>query len=320
MRFDPRTYPGRRPAQATLVWDGQEHPLDLDRPEPTVPTAEPPVLLTSDRCWVLAYGSNACPDRLVDKGLDEHGALLLPAVASGWAAAWEARRSSTGAVPLTLVPAPSNRLETWVLGLHPDDLQRLDASEGRGSRYVVGVVGDVAVAARWQLAGALAYGPAGMTRVLVDDDGTMMTHPPVGQAEAAARLDAGGGSTVAPGLPEALDDAWPPRELRPLDFFVYGTLRPGEQRWSAIADLVDVVGEASVPGRVWSTGRGYPAAAFSEDDDGEVRGMLLRPRGDGAEAYATTDAIEAEGELFARVAVRADGPDGPGWAAAYAWI
>jgi gamma-glutamylcyclotransferase (GGCT)/AIG2-like uncharacterized protein YtfP len=315
-RFDPATYPGRCADGPVLVWKGAERSLDVRGAEPRLPGCEAPVLHAPDRRWVLAYGANACPARLIDKGLDRRGALLLPAAASGWVTAWEARRSATGAVPLTLVRAPGRRLQTWVLGLHPDDLDRLDSSEGRGSRYVLGEVGDIAVAARWHLRRALAYGPARETLVLADGD-AILTHPEHAQAEAAATLESGGETATAQGLPASVEVGWPPTRLEPLDLFVYGTLQPGEVRWDAIAGLVDVVGSARAKGRLHATPYGWPAALFADDNGTELFGTLLRPRGDGADLYATTDAIE--GDLFDRVSIRVTGPEGPGWAAVYTW-
>lgn len=45
--------------------------------------------------------------------------------------------------------------------------------------------------------------------------------------------------------------------------FVYGTLRPGDVRWSFLAPwVVDDGVDDAVPGRLFDTGRGYPAAVF----------------------------------------------------------
>lgn len=297
--------------------------MDLSGVEPTAAVDADPPVLSADPRYLLAFGSNASPDRLVDKGLDRRGVLLLPADAWGWATAWEARRStSTGAVPLTLVPAPGERLTTWVLGAHPADLERLDASEHRGRNYELGTVGDVTVAARWHLRRALAFGPARRTRVLTDPAGQPLTVPPHPQREAVRRLESDRGTRPAEPLAERIPGAWPATPLDPVDLLVYGTLRPGGERWERIAGLVEVVGPASTPGRVWDTPMGWPAAVFDDGDASEVHGTLLRPRDPQAAAalYRCVDAIEAEGELFVRTAVRVATPDGrDGWAAAYRW-
>lgn len=53
--------------------------------------------------------------------------------------------------------------------------------------------------------------------------------------------------------------------------FVYGTLRPGDVRWSFLAPwVVDDGVDDAVPGRLYDTGRGYPAAVFGGVPGGEV--------------------------------------------------
>lgn len=328
-RFDPSTYPGRRPDGPTLVYQGREWPVRVDGPTVAPVTAPDAaqgadVLATDAVRWSVAYGANACPDRLMDKLLDLKGALLLPARLHGWALAWEARRTtSTGAVPLTVVPAPRAVLDAWVLGVHLDDLEELDRTEGRGRNYALGRVGHVAVAGRFLLPEALAYGPAERTRVLVDVHGAEWTWPPRAQADAAAEFDAGGSTRTAPPLPGAVRAAWPPTPLDDLDLFVYGTLKPGMARWPQIRDLVDVLGEASTPGWLRATFYGWPAAGLEAGrDDDRVHGYLLRPR-DAASAhelYRRVDVIEDEPDLFRRVSVRVRRDDGAtSWAAAYTW-
>jgi gamma-glutamylcyclotransferase (GGCT)/AIG2-like uncharacterized protein YtfP len=84
--------------------------------------------------------------------------------------------------------------------------------------------------------------------------------------------------------------------------FVYGTLMPGHARWPLIEGFVDGHGPATVRGRLFDTGHGYPAARF--DAEGEIDGHLVRFRPDRErEAWATVDAIEGEGELYHRVEV-----------------
>lgn len=49
--------------------------------------------------------------------------------------------------------------------------------------------------------------------------------------------------------------------------FVYGTLRPGEERWPLLAPfIVDEGWDDAVPGRLYDTGHGYPGATFLPDD------------------------------------------------------
>lgn len=101
--------------------------------------------------------------------------------------------------------------------------------------------------------------------------------------------------------------------------FVYGTLKPGEERWSAIADLVQDVGTARAAGTLVATPHGWPVVTFG--GDGTVHGHLLRPRaGARDELLERCDRIEGEGELFRRVVVPVDGPDGTVDAIAYEWL
>lgn len=98
--------------------------------------------------------------------------------------------------------------------------------------------------------------------------------------------------------------------------FVYGTLRPGESRWSALASFAAAAEEATVGGQVYDTGAGYPAAVFG-DGLGIVAGWrvrLLDGRSD--EALGVLDEIEGEGTLFARVVVATSA----GSAFAYEWL
>ena len=103
--------------------------------------------------------------------------------------------------------------------------------------------------------------------------------------------------------------------------FVYGTLMPGQPRWPALQPYVTSWRAGTAHGRMWDTGRGYPAVRF--DGPGEpiggdpIPGVVvdLAP-GCVAEAVATLDRIEGEGVLYRRVEVSTS--EGP--AMAYAWL
>ena len=75
--------------------------------------------------------------------------------------------------------------------------------------------------------------------------------------------------------------------------FVYGTLQPGDVRWPILAPFVADSGVADrVAGRVYDTGRGYPAAIF--DADGTIVGRTYRLRADSLEeALAVLDEEES---------------------------
>lgn len=276
-------------------------------------------MLAGPRRWSLAYGSNASPDRLVDKGLDSLGAVLLPASILGWQRAWEARRSAvTGAVPLTLHRVPGARLDGFVLGVCPEDAERLDASEGRGSNYELAPLGPAAVAARFELTDVVAYAPSRSTRLLLAD-GAVARYPALDQAAARALVDAQLPATLPAEAVPGIAEGWPEHPLQDLPLFVYGTLQPGMERWARIADLVEVLGPAETRGRLVATVFGWPAAVFGPE--GPVRGTLLRARSeaDAAELYRVCDAIEDTPNLFRRVAMPVSLERRTTWAAVYEW-
>ena len=322
-RFDPARYPGPRPTGPVLVRDGAVSPLAVEWPGELATPVE--------LHYSVAYGSNACVDRIVDKGLDRAGAVLLPARMRGWSPAFAARWTRYGSVPLVLVHDDADReLDTWVLGVATDALDLLDRTEGRarvvedqaggaGSGYVLGRVGPVAVADRYLLPDALAYLPAPGTRLLAGPEGSL-TWPEHDQATAARAL-ADGGPTLAASPPtRVIEGSWPTTPLIDLPLLVYGTLRPDGAAWPLVADLVEVVGEATARGVLYATPHGWPAADLT--DTGRVRGVLLYPRSPqaAAELVARVDAYEGAPRLFHRRAVVAARPDGTWtWALAYHW-
>ena len=264
-RFDPRSYPGPRPAGPVVVQDGEVAHLDLEAwlgdgvAPPAAAGAGPagpppgsdagrragsaagrraasiaPVLRRPGEVrFSVAYGSNASPGRLHDKGLDVDGAVLLPARLRGYVPAFEARRTGYGAVPLTLVPQPGAVTDTWVLGLPPAATVLLDRTEGRvpehtpeqvlvaagngrfapPGTYQLGRVGEVVVAGRWRLADALAYLPGRATRIQCEADGAWRTWPEVDQSAAASHLGGGGPSRPAPPVAAPVFGPWPPTPL-----------------------------------------------------------------------------------------------------------
>jgi hypothetical protein len=247
--FEPSEYPGPRPAGPVLVRDGRVHDVEVvagDAGPVLRAGVDASVLSPSAVRWVVAYGSNASPSRLVGKGLDARGAVLLPASVAGWVPAFEHRRTGYGAVPLTFVPRAGVRTTTWLLGVHVADTRRLDRSEGRRPRdaagaedpadapadvratgpppddlhtapadaYRLGRIGDVDVAGGWRVDDALAYLPGSRTEVQVDAAGRWRTWPAVGQPSAAAHVDADGPSRPAPAPADPVRGPWPHTPLR----------------------------------------------------------------------------------------------------------
>lgn len=276
-------------------------------------------MLSGERRWSLAYGANASPDRLIDKGLDLAGAVLLPASVLGWQRAWEARRTtSTSAIPLTLHRSASARLDVMVLGIVPEHAELLDLSEGRGSNYVLARVGPVAVASRFLLEDALAYGPTSGTRLLLHE-GRVVVYPDADQVAAAALFDVEHPVSLPTAAVADVGQGWPDTPLSDLPLFVYGTLQPGRSRWSAIEAHVEVLGVAHTTGHLTATVFGWPAADFTRE--GRIQGTLLRPRSPRAatELYAECDRIEDVPALFCRVSVPVLHDHEPVWAASYQW-
>jgi gamma-glutamylcyclotransferase (GGCT)/AIG2-like uncharacterized protein YtfP len=87
--------------------------------------------------------------------------------------------------------------------------------------------------------------------------------------------------------------------------FVYGTLLPGHLRWPLIEPYADATAPARVRGRLYDTGRGFPAARFdlaTAADPQHIDGVVvtfLDERRD--EAWAVVEAIE--GDLYDRVPI-----------------
>jgi gamma-glutamylcyclotransferase (GGCT)/AIG2-like uncharacterized protein YtfP len=98
-------------------------------------------------------------------------------------------------------------------------------------------------------------------------------------------------------------------------FFVYGTTMPGHLRYHLIQEFVAEATPARVPGQVYDTGSGYPAAKFGPGT-GEVEGHLLRLR---PERVGETQRLftQIEAGMFERVSVETNSGV---TAFAYEWI
>ena len=87
--------------------------------------------------------------------------------------------------------------------------------------------------------------------------------------------------------------------------FVYGTLRPGDVRWSLLERYVADEGvDDTTAGRVYDTGLDYPAAVFG--DGGLISGRTYRLKSELlAEALAVLDEEEdTVAGLYRRVRIR----------------
>lgn len=87
---------------------------------------------------------------------------------------------------------------------------------------------------------------------------------------------------------------------------MYGTLKPGHERYSAIEPYVVGGQRALTHGTLYDINGSYPGAVFGDNEDGFVHGYCLTIReGTEAEVLDILDAIEGEGYLFRRVTVDA---------------
>lgn len=99
--------------------------------------------------------------------------------------------------------------------------------------------------------------------------------------------------------------------------FAYGTTMPGHLRYPLIEDFVAETTRASVPGRLYDSGSGYPAAKFGGGSgQGTIEGYLLRLRPERV-AEAKRTFTEFEAGLFEPVSITTDGGV---TAMAYEWI
>jgi gamma-glutamylcyclotransferase (GGCT)/AIG2-like uncharacterized protein YtfP len=97
-----------------------------------------------------------------------------------------------------------------------------------------------------------------------------------------------------------------------VDLFVYGTLVPGGRWWDEVERFVRAHRPAQVAGRLYDTGRGYPAATFATGG-APVDGVVLT-LGEPDVALAHLD--EFEGDEYERVTVRTTAGDD---VLTYAW-
>ena len=132
-------------------------------------------------------------------------------------------------------------------------------------------------------------------------------------APSGARTETPATSSSVPASTAATSTSVPaPQETH---FFVYGTTMPGHLRYHLIQEFVAEATPARVPGQVYDTGSGYPAAKFGPGT-GEVEGHLLRLRPERVgEAQRLFTQIEAG--MFERVSVETDSGV---TAFAYEWI
>ena len=136
-RYAGADYPGLRPIGSwRLDPDGELRGLDPDAPGWSHRDTGEPVDLSA-RQFVLAYGSNADPHKLLTKEdfLGDDSVFALRAAVFGWAAVWCKRRRGDGTVVATLAPAPGRVEVHPVLALTADQLRRMNCWEGDPDCY-----------------------------------------------------------------------------------------------------------------------------------------------------------------------------------------
>ena len=136
-RYAGAEYPGLRPTGSwRLDPDGELRGLDPDALGWRDRDTDEPVDL-SDRQFVLAYGSNADPHKLLTKEgfLGDNSAFALRAAVFGWAAVWCDARRGDGTVVATLAPAPGRVEVHPILAVTADQLRFMNRWEGDPDCY-----------------------------------------------------------------------------------------------------------------------------------------------------------------------------------------
>ncbi len=95
---------------------------------------------------MLAYGSNACPGRLVEKfarsfpvGSELDRIVAVGATVIGAQRAWVCSHTDRGVLPVTIAAAPDRELECHVLLLPARLIPKMDRSEGRATGHYAAV-------------------------------------------------------------------------------------------------------------------------------------------------------------------------------------
>ncbi|MCD2192280.1 gamma-glutamylcyclotransferase [Actinomycetospora endophytica] len=257
----------------------------------------------AERVPVLAFGSNRCPSKITwlrrELGLVGPVVALrveVSGVAAVWAAGWRAR---DGARPATLAVVPGTEIHHLWLAT-PDQVGVLDRCEGRGQRYALARVHAARVTDERgaRLDPVLAYWPADPVRAPLLVDGAPVRCRDVSQDDARAlegvpgEVGADAATVVAEGVPDPR--GWPDR------VFVYGTLQPGASAWWRLAPAARSSWPAVTAGRVYDTGRGYPALVR---DAGALAPGHVVELADPVAALPALDAYEGPGYRRERVAV-----------------
>src|SRR5260370_34368559 len=124
--FTVATYPGCRPRFSYMFTKKVIYRLNLRTLEKFLERRGLPPL--GNRYAILAYGSNACPQQLLNKNLTD--VPVLYGRLTGAEAVYAGKKTERGYVPATLARKKGSRA-SWVTLLTREQLQAMDASEGR---------------------------------------------------------------------------------------------------------------------------------------------------------------------------------------------
>ena len=137
--FTPATYPGRRPRFSFFFTSKGIYRLKFRGLRSLLKKRGSPSL--DERYAILAYGSNACPDQLLNKNLTN--VPVLYGRLRGAETVYAGRKTQKGYVPATLARKKGIRL-SWVTLLTREQLAVMDTSEGRRhNTYVLAELSNV---------------------------------------------------------------------------------------------------------------------------------------------------------------------------------
>lgn len=314
--FPAHPYPGARPEWSYAHVDGLCWPLRPDHGtswgwrmavddsplDDWLAARHAPSL--AERIPVLAYGSNVCPGKIgwLRARLGLTGpVVVVRARCTGLAAVWATGiRAQDGQRPATLAAAPDSVEWHGVWLATPDQVAVLDRCEGRDVRYRLVRLrsGRVETETGSVIDGALVYSGQAPHRVPLLAGNQPHRCATVPQTDAVRLVGTPGGDGLdvraVHGMPHA--DEWPDR------LFVYGTLRPDSTAWSRVAGLtLGPPQPAHLDGKLYDTGRGYPALRLDTTRRGRgvgdptpgVPGWVLRLRSP-VPALAALDRYEGD--------------------------
>jgi len=315
--FPADPYPGAVPPFSFVHLDERSHPLTFDGcwrvggvggVELDLWLAGHGAPPLAGRIPLLSYGSNRNPSKItwLRRKLGLTGPVVVlhartEGLAAVWASGFRARDGQRTSV-LGAAPGASEQHGVWMAT--PEHVAVLDRCEGRGDRYRLARLGTGAVCtddglridAPWCYLGLSA-----IRRPLLVD-GRPVRCADLDQAAALVldgepAPDDGLSATTVHGVPDP--DDWPAA------LFVYGTLQPGQAAWPLLAGhAVGRPRRATVAGRVWDTGLGYPA--LLPDHENVAPGWLITVR-EPAVLLGRLDRYEGDEYRRIRMAAATDG-------------